>query len=95
VAHVVVWVDIQVGVHVSLVCSPYGTSHTWPWLFESQYPLNIVSVDFLARNRVDDGRFDTKKWEGGTSGFRWSDTSQGCDDIGPSLSLPVCLDFGQ
>jgi hypothetical protein len=63
VTNVVSLVNIQVCVHIPLVCSPDCAGHARPWLLESQDTLNIVSVNLLAGNWIDDRRFDTEKWE--------------------------------
>jgi hypothetical protein len=75
------------------VCTPDCASHARPWLLESQNTLNIVSVDLLARDRVDDRRLDTKEWKGSATWLSRCDTSERSDDIGASLGLPVCLLF--
>jgi hypothetical protein len=59
--HVVALVHIQICIHVSLVCTPNGASQTWPWLLKGQHSLDIVSVDLLARDGIDDGRFDAEE----------------------------------
>jgi hypothetical protein len=91
--NVVSLVDIQVCIHISLVCTPDRSSHTRPWLLESQNTLDVVSVNLLARHWIDDRRLDTKEWKGCGSWLSWSDTSEWSDDVGTSLGLPVSLGF--
>ena len=63
VTYVVSLVNIQICVHIPLVCSPDCASHTGPWLLESQDTLNIVSMNLFTGNWIDDRRLDTEKWE--------------------------------
>ena len=89
--HVVSLVDIEVSIHISLVCSPDCSSHARPWLLECQDSFDIVSVNFFARNRVNNRRLDAKEWKRCTTGLGGSYTSKRSNDIRSSLGLPVCL----
>lgn len=71
--------------------TPDGTGHAGPGLLESKYTLNIVAGDLLTRHRVDDNGLNTEEWQGSTAGLGGSDTTQGGDDVGASLGLPVGL----
>lgn len=92
ITHVVVRVHVQVCIHVSLVRTPDSTGHAGPWLLESQHALDIITVDLLARNRVDNGWLDTEEWKGGTSWLGGGHTSERSDNVGTGLGLPVCLE---
>jgi len=94
VTHVVALVHIQIRIHVPLVRAPNCASHAWPWLLDCQDTLNIVTVQLLARDRVDDSGFDTEKGQRGATGFRGCDTCQWSDDMGTGFGLPVCLSAG-
>lgn len=90
-AHVVALVHIQVRVHVSLVCSPNSASHARPWLLKGKNTLDIVAVNLLARDGVDDCRFNTEEGERCGTRLRRRDTAKWCNDMRTSLGLPVCL----
>lgn len=89
--HVVSLVHIQVCVHITLVCAPDGTSHTWPWLLERKNTLDIISMDLLAGDRVDDRRFNAKEWQRSRSRLGRGNTGKRSDNVGSGLGLPVCL----
>ncbi len=63
--HVNSLVDIQICVHIPLVCSPDCTRHARPWLFKGQDALDIIAMNLVTRYWIDDGRFDAKEGEGG------------------------------
>jgi hypothetical protein len=48
-------------------------------------------MNLLARDRVNDGRFNAEEGEGGRTRLRRRDTTKRCDDMGASLCLPVGL----
>jgi len=79
--HIVALVDVQVGVHVPLVSPPDGPGHAGPRLLEGQNTLDIVTMQLLARDRVDDGGVDTEEGERGTAGLGGGNTSKGSDDV--------------
>lgn len=60
--HIVAFVDIQICVHVSLMCAPHSASHAWPGLFNGQDSLHIVAVDFFAGDWINDRRLNAKEW---------------------------------
>jgi len=72
--------------------TPDGTGHTWPWLLECQNPLDIISVDLLARDWVNNRRLNSEEWERCRSRLGWGNASKRSDNVGTGLSLPVCLD---
>jgi len=84
-------IHIQVGVHIALVCAPDSASHAGPWLLDGQNSLDIVSVNLLSGDRVDDSRLDTEERQRCATGLGRSNASQGRDDVGPCLCLPVRL----
>jgi hypothetical protein len=90
-SEVVSLVDIQVCVHISLVCAPDGASHARPCLLEGQNTLDVVAVELLAGDGVDDCGFDTEEGKGRATGLGRGDTSEGGDDVRAGLCLPVCL----
>jgi len=90
-SEVVSLVDVQVCIHVSLVCTPDGTSHAGPCLLEGQNTLDVVAVELFARNGVDDCGLDAEEGKGSTAGLGRSDTSEGSDDVRACLCLPVRL----
>jgi hypothetical protein len=61
ITYIVALVNVQISVHVPLVCAPDGSRHARPRLLESQHALDIVAVDLLARDRVDDCRLDAEE----------------------------------
>ena len=73
--------------------TPDRPGHTGPWLLECQNTLNVVSVNFFARNRVDDRRLNTEEWKGGTTWLGGCYASKRSDNIGTGLCLPVRLIF--
>ena len=89
--YVVTLVNVQVGVHVSLVSTPDGSCHGRPCLLECQDTLDVVAVNLLARDRIDDGRLDTEERQRSTSRLGRSDSSKRRDDVGARLGLPVSL----
>lgn len=89
--NVVSLVNIQVCVHISLVRTPDCASHARPCLLEGKNTLDIVSVNFFAGDGVDDRRLDAEKGQRCRTGLGGCDTSKRSDDVGASLSLPVCL----
>lgn len=89
--HIVSLVYVQVCIHVPLVSSPDRSGHAWPRLFEGKYTLDIVSVNFLTRYRINDSRLDAEEREGRRSGFRRCNTAQWGNDVGTRFGLPVCL----
>ena len=93
--HIVSLVDIQVSVHISLVCAPDCAGHARPWLLESQNTFNIISMNLLSRDRVDNRWLDTEEWKRSTAWLGGSYTGEGGNDIGAGLGLPVRLCFGQ
>jgi hypothetical protein len=90
-SEVVSLVDVQVCVHVSLVCTPDGTSHAGPCLLEGQNTLDVVAVKLFAGDGVDDCGFDTEEGKGSATGFGRGDTGEGSNDVRAGLCLPVCL----
>jgi hypothetical protein len=92
-AYVVSLIDVQVSVHISLVCAPDSASHARPWLLESQNTLNIISVDLFARDRVDDRRLDAEERKGSAPWLGRRNTSERGDDVRAGLGLPVRLLF--
>lgn len=90
-AYVVALVDVQVSIHVALVCSPDGTGHAGPGLLECQDTLDIVTSDFLARDGINDGGLNAKEGQRGTARLGGGNTTQRCNDVGTSLGLPVSL----
>ena len=90
-SEVVSLVDVQVCVHVSLVCAPDGTGHARPCLLESQNTLDVVAVELLAGDGVDDCGLDTEEGKGSATGLGRGNTSEGSDDVRAGLCLPVCL----
>ena len=92
-SYVVSLVHIQVCIHIPLVCAPDRAGHAGPWLLECQNALNVVSMNLFARNRVDNRRLDTEERKRGTTWLGGGYTSKRSDDVGTSLSLPVCLEF--
>lgn len=46
--HIESWIDVEVGIHISLMSAPYCARHAWPWLFERQHALHIVTRQFLS-----------------------------------------------
>lgn len=89
--HVKTLVDVEVGVHVTLVGAVDAAGHARPSLLEGQNSLNVVAVKLLARNRVDNGRLNAEEGQRSATGLGRRDTSQGSNDVGPGLSLPVSL----
>ena len=89
--YVVTLVDVQVGVHVALVSTPHGASHERPRLFEGKNALDVIAGDLFARDRINDGGFDTEERHGGASRLVGRDSTQGSDDVGAGLGLPVGL----
>ena len=90
--YVISWVQIKVCIHVSLMCTPDCARHTGPRLLERQNPLNIVSVNLFARDRIDNRRLDTKERKGCTTWLGGRNSSKRSDDIRPRLRLPVSLE---
>jgi len=88
---VVALVHIQVGIHVTLVCSPDSACHTRPRLLNGKNTFDIIAVELFTGYRVDDGELDTEEGKGSTTRLGRSDTSKRCDDVRSCLSLPVCL----
>jgi hypothetical protein len=89
--YVVSGVYVQVSLSVTLVVSPDGSRHTWPWLLESKHTLHIVAENLFARHRIDDGGLDTEEWQRSTTRFCRGHTSERSYDVGTSLCLPVGL----
>jgi hypothetical protein len=54
-------IDIEIGIHVTLMCPPDCAGHTWPRLFEGKDSLDIISMDFLSRYWIDDGRLNAEE----------------------------------
>lgn len=71
--------------------TPDGTGHRGPGLLESEYTLDIVAIDLLTRDGVDNGGLNTEEGQRGTAGLGGGNTTQGSDDVGTSLGLPVGL----
>lgn len=90
-SEVVSLVDVEVGVKETLVGSPDGTGHRWPWVLDGKDTLDIVSLNLDTGDWVDDGWGDTKEWEGSGSWLGWGDTSEWGNDVGTGLRLPVSL----
>ena len=90
-AYVVTLIYVQVRVHVPSVRAVYSPRHAWPRLLESKYTLDIVTVDLLARNRVDNGRLNTEEGERCRARLRWGHARQWGNNVGASLGLPVSL----
>ena len=90
--HVIAFVHIKIGVHVALVGTPDSACHAWPGLLDSQNPLYVVAMDFFTRHWVDDRGLNAKERQRCTSGFRRSDSTEWCNDMGASLGLPIGLD---
>ena len=90
-AYVVSLVYIQICVHVSLVCTPHCASHAWPWFPECENTFHIITWDFFAGNGIDDDGVDAEERKGRAAGLCWRNTSERCDDMRASLSLPVSL----
>jgi hypothetical protein len=89
--HVIPLINIQIRIHVSLVCAPDGTGHAGPWLLDGQHALDVVAVQLLAGHRVDDRGLDAEEGKGAGPGLGRRDACQRRDDVGPGLRLPVCL----
>ena len=75
------------------MCAPDCAGHARPWLLEGQNTLHVVSVNFFARNGVDNRRLDTEEWKGGAAWLGGSYTRKRSNNVGTSLGLPVCLEF--
>lgn len=90
--NVVSLVNIQVCVHISLVCTPDRASHARPCLLEGKNTLDIVAVNFFAGDGVDDRRLDAEEGEGCRTWLSGCDASKRSDNVRAGLSLPVCLD---
>ena len=54
-------VYIEICIHVSFVSTPDCSSHAWPRLLDGQNTFHVVSMDLLAGDGVDDGRFNTEE----------------------------------
>lgn len=91
--HVKTLVDVEVGVHVALVCAVDAARHARPSLLEGQNTLNVVAVQLLARNGIDNGRLNAKEGQRGTTGLGRRNTSQRSNNIRAGLSLPVSLHY--
>lgn len=89
--YVISFIHIQICVHISLVGTPDGASHTRPGLLEGQHALYVVAVDLLARHGVNDGGLNAKEGQRSAAGLGGGDTCQWGDDVGTGLGLPVCL----
>lgn len=84
-------VDIKVGFSEALMVSPNGAGHAGPWLLDAKNTFNIVALNLLARDRINDGGFDTEERERCAAGLGGSYTSKRSNDVGTSLSLPIGL----
>lgn len=89
--HVVTLIHIQVCVHITLMCAVYCTCHAGPCLLKGEDTLHIVTVDLLARHRVDNCRLNTEERERRRARLRRGHARKGSNNVGPSLSLPVSL----
>jgi hypothetical protein len=89
--HIVAFVNIQICVHVPLVCSPNGAGHAGPWLLESQHTLYIITVYFFAGNGIDDCGLDAEEGEGRRSRLSWRNTTKWGNNVRPGLRLPISL----
>ena len=59
--YVVALVDVEISVHVPLVGAPNCAGHAGPWLLEGKNTLDVVTSDFLSRDRVDNSRLNSKE----------------------------------
>lgn len=84
-------VDVQVGVHVTLVSSPDCAGHARPRLLKGQHTLDVVAADLVTRDGVNDRGLNTEEGQRCTPGLGGRDTTQGSDDIRASFGLPVGL----
>ena len=91
-SEVIAFVDVQVGVHVSLVSTPDGAGHGWPGLLEGEHTLDVVALDLFAGYGVDNGGLDAEEGERCRARLGWGYTTHWRNDVGASLCLPVCLE---
>ena len=89
--YIIALVNVEIGVHESLVGTVDGSKHAGPGLLEGKHALDIVSVNLFARDRIYDDGLDTEEGERGATRLGWRDSSKRSNDIGSSLSLPVRL----
>ena len=89
--HVVTLVNVEVGIHITLVRPPDGTGHARPGLLECQNTLDVVAGNLLAGDGVNNSGLNTEEGQRSTAGLGGGDTTQRGDDVGTSLSLPVGL----
>lgn len=89
---VVALVHAEVGLLVSLVGAPDSSGHAGPGLLEAEDTLAVVSCNLLTADGVDESGLDAKEGQRGGTGLGRSDTSQGSDDVGAGLGLPIGID---
>ena len=89
--YIVALVNVQICVHVSLVGAPYRPRHTWPWLLECQYTLDVVPTHLLTRYRINDGRFDAEKGQRRAPRLGRRYSPHWCDDVRTGFGLPIRL----
>jgi hypothetical protein len=90
-SYVIALVNVEISIHVSLVRAVHSAQHAGPGLLKGKHAFNVVAVNLLARDGVDNDGLNAEEGERGATGLGRADSSQGGDDIGAGLSLPVCL----
>ena len=91
VTYVETLINVQVGVHVSLVRGPNSPRHTRPGLLETQDTLDVIAVQLLSGNRINNNRIDSEEWQGGTTRLSRRHSRQGGNDVRSGLGLPISL----
>ena len=89
--HIIPLINIQVRIHVSLVCAPDGAGHARPRLLDGQHALDIVAVQLLAGHGVDDGGLDAEEGQRAGPWLGRRDACERREDVAPGFRLPVCL----
>ena len=59
--YVIALVHVEIGIHVTFMSTPYGSSHARPWLLNSQNTLYIVAMYFFPGDWVNDRGLDAKE----------------------------------
>lgn len=71
--------------------TPHSAGHTGPGLLEGKHTLDVVARDLLAGYWVDDSRLNTEERQRRATGLRGGNTTQGSNDVGAGLGLPIGL----
>src|ERR1700733_499505 len=61
--YIVSRIGFQVDIHETIVRAPDGTCDTRPRLFDTKDTFDIIAVQFFARRRIHDCRFNSEEGE--------------------------------